>query len=80
MVRRAMATASSCDGASPPASSYHTERLRNAPDGYLFHVAREGLGVMPAYGDQLSPEATWQVVAYLRALQLAQHPTEAATP
>ncbi len=55
----------------PP--SYHVQRLRNAPVGYLFRVISEGYGSMPSYAAQISPRDRWAIVAYLRALQLSQH-------
>jgi hypothetical protein len=55
----------------PP--SFHIERLREAPVGYLFAVAGEGYGSMPSYGAQVSTADRWAIVAYLRALQASQH-------
>lgn len=44
------------------------------PDGYLFQVIEKGSpsGLMGPYGDKLDPEDRWAVIAYVRALQLAQ--------
>lgn len=50
----------------------HTDRLRNAPPGYLFQVVSNGYGAMPAYRDQISPRDRWDILAYVRALQLSQ--------
>jgi mono/diheme cytochrome c family protein len=55
----------------PP--SYHIERLRQAPDGYIYDVITNGFGAMPDYSAQLSPNDRWAVVAYVRALQLSQN-------
>lgn len=54
----------------PP--SLHEERLRTAPDGYVFDVITRGFGVMPSYR-VVPPADRWAIVAYLRALQLSQH-------
>ncbi len=59
-------------GYTPP-PSYHIERLRRAPVGYLFAVITEGYGSMPEYRQQIPPRDRWAIVAYLRALQLSQH-------
>lgn len=59
----------------PP--SYHIERLRKAPVGYLFSVISEGYGSMPAYGAQIPVRDRWAIVGYLRALQASQHFPEA---
>jgi mono/diheme cytochrome c family protein len=59
----------------PP--SYHIERLRKAPIGYFFDVITNGYGAMPDYSQQVEPADRWAIAAYIRALQLSQHATEA---
>jgi hypothetical protein len=54
----------------PP--SYHTERLRKAPLGYFFDVMSNGFGAMPEYASQIPVPDRWDIVAYIRALQLSQ--------
>jgi mono/diheme cytochrome c family protein len=54
--------------------SFHTDRLRQAPPGHFFDVITNGFGAMPDYRAQLRPEERWEVVAYIRALQLSQQP------
>ena len=51
----------------PP--SYLLERLRTAPNGYLYQVITEGKGQMGPYGPNLKSRDRWAVVAYVRALQ-----------
>jgi cytochrome c553 len=53
-------------------SSYHVDRLRQAPAGYFFDIMTNGFGVMPSYAAQVPPEDRWAIVAYIRALQLSQ--------
>lgn len=62
----------------PP--SYHTERLRKAPLGYFFDVMTNGFGAMPDYAAQLSARDRWNIVAYIRALQLSQGATAGDVP
>jgi len=62
----------------PP--SYHIERLRKAPIGYFFDVMTHGYGKMPDYSEQVEPADRWAIAAYIRALQLSQHATEADLP
>jgi mono/diheme cytochrome c family protein len=62
----------------PP--SYHTERLRNAPLGYFFDVMTNGFGAMPEYAAQISARDRWNIVAYIRALQLSQNASAADVP
>lgn len=62
----------------PP--SYHTDRLRKAPLGYFFNVITEGFGAMPDYAAQIPARDRWDIVAYIRALQLSQDATMADVP
>ena len=62
----------------PP--SYHTERLRKAPLGYFFDVMTNGFGAMPDYASQISAQDRWNIVAYIRALQLSQNATASDLP
>jgi mono/diheme cytochrome c family protein len=62
----------------PP--SYHTERLREAPLGYFFDVMTNGFGAMPDYAAQISVRDRWNIVAYIRALQLSQDASAGDVP
>ena len=62
----------------PP--SYNTDRLRKAPIGYFFDVMTNGFGAMPDYAGQVLAQDRWAIAAYIRALQLSQHATEADVP
>ena len=53
-------------------TSYHVERLRNAPVGYFYNVITEGFGVMPSYAPQVSVADRWAIAAYIRVLQYRQ--------
>jgi hypothetical protein len=55
----------------PP--SYHIDRLRQVPNGYIFDVITNGFGAMPDYAAQVQPRDRWAIVAYVRALQLSQN-------
>ena len=55
----------------PP--SYHIDRLRQVPNGYIFDVITNGFGAMPDYAAQVQPRDRWAIVAYIRALQLSQN-------
>jgi hypothetical protein len=64
-----------------PVATYHTERLRNMPDGYLYDVITNGYGAMYSYASRVNPPDRWAIVAYIRALQFSQHaPVAAADP
>ncbi len=62
----------------PP--SYHIERLQKAPLGYFYDVMTNGFGIMSDYASQISPQDRWNIVAYIRALQLSQNATAADIP
>ena len=53
-------------------TSYHVERLRNAPVGYFYNVITEGFGVMPSYAPQVPVADRWAIAAYVRVLQYRQ--------
>lgn len=57
----------------PHPPSYHTERLRQAPDRHFFDVMTQGYGIMYPYADRVDAPDRWAIVAYIRALQLSQH-------
>jgi mono/diheme cytochrome c family protein len=62
----------------PP--SYHIPRLQKAPVGYFYDVITNGFGIMPDYASQIPPRDRWNIVAYIRALQLSQNATKADVP
>jgi mono/diheme cytochrome c family protein len=62
----------------PP--SFHTERLQKSPVGYFYDVMTEGFGIMPDYASQITPRDRWDIVAYVRALQLSQNANMADVP
>ena len=55
------------------AASYHDDRLRGEPDGYIYDVIMNGKGLMYPLNDRISPEEAWAIVLYVRALQLSQN-------
>jgi mono/diheme cytochrome c family protein len=63
-----------------PPPSFHDERLRTAPPGHFFDVMTNGFGAMPDYRAQIAPRDRWAVVAYIRALQLANRATTSDVP
>ena len=62
----------------PP--SYHIPRLQKAPVGYFYDVITNGFGIMPDYASQIPPQDRWNIVAYIRALQLSQNATMVDVP
>lgn len=62
----------------PP--SYHIDRLRQAPPGYLYDVITSGFGAMQDYAAQIPVRDRWTIVAYIRVLQLSQNATLSDVP
>jgi len=62
----------------PP--SYHQDRLRNEPVGYLYDVVTNGFGAMYGYSAQIPPRDRWAIIAYVRALQLSRNAPASELP
>jgi mono/diheme cytochrome c family protein len=58
----------------PEPPSYHTDRLRQVSTRHLYDVMTDGLGAMYSFAGRVSPSDRWAIAAYIRALQLSQHP------
>lgn len=58
----------------------HSDRVRNAPPGYLYAVIANGYGAMPEYRDQVGVRDRWAIVAYIRALELSRRANVADVP
>ena len=54
-------------------SSYHIDRLRQAPNGYFYDVMTNGFGAMYSYSERIPPNDRWAIIAYVRALQLSRN-------
>jgi len=55
-----------------PAPTFHSDRLREVPDGEIYSAIANGIRNMPSYGSQISVEDRWAIVSYVRALQRSQ--------
>jgi mono/diheme cytochrome c family protein len=63
-----------------PPPSLVVDKYIAKPSGYLFEVASRGFGLMASYAAELDVQERWAVIAYLRALQLAQSATVDQVP
>ena len=61
-------------------SSYHVDRLRQAPIGYFYDVMTNGFGAMSDYSAQVPPQDRWAIAAYVRTLQYSQYAPAADVP
>lgn len=66
-------------GMNPP-PTYHSDRLREETDGYIYQVITEGRNTMGPYGGRIAPDDRWAIVAHVRVLQRAFHATLADVP
>lgn len=53
-------------------ANLHIDRLRHIPDGQLFATISNGKGNMAGYAHSIPVQDRWDIIAYVRALQLAQ--------
>jgi mono/diheme cytochrome c family protein len=51
-----------------------SDKVRNWPDGRIYHIITRGQNLMPSYASQILPEDRWAAIHYVRALQRAAHP------
>ena len=63
-----------------PPPTFHSERLRSEPQRYFYDVIQNGFGAMPSYSDEVEPDDSWAIAAYVRALQLSQSATQRDVP
>ena len=63
-----------------PAPTFHSDRLRDISDGYLYEVIANGIRTMPAYGHQVPVADRWAITAYIRALQRSQNAAQEDVP
>lgn len=52
-----------------PVPSLFEQRLRQMPDGEMFEVISDGLGLMPGYRYPIPPLDRWAIIAQVRRLQ-----------
>jgi mono/diheme cytochrome c family protein len=63
-----------------PTATFHQEKIQKYPDGQLFDVITNGMGLMPAYRWPIPPADRWAIIAHVRALQRERLARAAAAP
>lgn len=53
----------------PQPPSLMTQKVRDWPDGQLFHRPMRGQGSMPSHARQVDATDVWSVIAYIRQMQ-----------
>ena len=61
-------------------SSFHEQRLRDAPVGYFYSAITNGFGRMYSYASRIPPEDRWAITAYIKAVQLSQYAAASDAP
>lgn len=61
----------------PRPPSLHSDKVRDWPDGRIFHVVTEGQNMMPSYASQVDADGRWAMIHYLRVLQRSENPSAA---
>ena len=56
-----------------PPSNLLSETVVGRPDGHIYNTINNGIRNMAGYGAQIPVKDRWAIVAYVRALQLAQN-------
>ncbi len=49
--------------------AYNVGRVKDLPEGHIYHVITAGYGRMGAHGSQISPVNRWKIVRYVQTLQ-----------
>jgi cytochrome c553 len=57
----------------PQPTSFHQQRLLDAPVGYYVGAITNGFGRMFPYASRIPAEDRWAIAAYVKALQLSQN-------
>lgn len=64
-------------GQFPAPPTLHSDKVRNWPDGNIYHVITNGQNVMPSYERQVSRDDRWAIIHYIRVLQRSQNAKDA---
>lgn len=57
-----------------PPANLHDPKIVKLPDGEIYNIISNGFAAMAGYKDQIPTADRWDIVAYVRALQLSQMP------
>jgi mono/diheme cytochrome c family protein len=52
-----------------PTASFHDPKILKYPDGQIFDVMTNGMGLMPSYKWPIPPADRWAIIAYIRELE-----------
>jgi len=52
-----------------PTASFHEDKILKYPDGQIFDIMTNGMGLMPAYRWPIPSSDRWAIIAYIRELE-----------
>ncbi len=55
--------------ANVPTASFHQDKILKYPDGQIFDIVTNGMGLMPSYRWPIPPADRWAIIAYVRELE-----------
>ncbi|MCB0279451.1 MAG: cytochrome c [Calditrichaeota bacterium] len=56
----------------PKPPELYTQKVKDWPDGRIFHIITKGQNNMPAYGNRIDKTTRWAIINYVRILQKAR--------
>ena len=63
-----------------PTASFHQEKILKYPDGQIFDVITNGVGLMAGYRWPIPPADRWAIIAYVRQLERTRLANAASPP
>ena len=63
-----------------PTATFHQDKILKYPDGQIFDVVTNGMGLMPSYRWPIPPADRWAIIAHIRELQRDRLARAAAAP
>ncbi len=60
-------------GQFPNPPTLHSKKVRDWPDGRIYHVITNGQNIMPSYAAQVTRDERWAIINYIRVLQRAKN-------
>jgi mono/diheme cytochrome c family protein len=63
-----------------PTATFHQDKIQKYPEGQLFDIITNGMGLMPAYRWPIPPADRWAIIAHVRELQRERQARVAAAP
>ncbi len=61
------------NGQFPNPPTLHSNKVREWPDGRIYHVITMGQNIMPSYAAQVTRDERWAIINYIRVLQRAKN-------